>query len=608
MTLKNSSSVSNRRKTAWAGETGTQLMLFRQRLWPAALTVLTYFLVDVVVYYFMMAAQNRSVYLSSQEKLASMTNTMTSYMNFQSGVYFFAVLLAIILAIQGFAWLDDKRQLDFYESQPMTRRSRFFSIVLNSHLIFVISYVTMQLLAMALSAYFGIMTASAARMFAVTTFKTILLFFASYSLAALAAMLTGNVLIAVCAAGTLFLYETIMRMILNIYASTFWKTAADLPSIKPVLSPMQWQLSKHPGSYSALLLLGVFYLALAYITYLKRKHEDAGSAVLFGPVRIIVKTAVTFASALLTGAALSSLDENVEPVLGLLVGAVVCGCIMQIIYEYDFKALFHEFWSVILAFLLAVAVFAGFRFDVIRYDSWIPAPQEVESAYVADISYYTDRFTEDGRRFSEPHEFAKTYMHLTDIDAVNRLLALGQEEARKERMNASSNKTISLRIGYRMKNGTIRERIIHVPEKKGLRAVNQVTDSDEYREGSFQIYHDQFLQAKLNKVTISYENGASEDTLLSASGEELYDSLNAAYLKDLNQFSYAYVAEHPMVGVITVIQDNAYDGAVIHYPVYEGYSATIDALKEAGIYVEPADQTKDTVSLNGPFDMWYGNG
>ena len=65
---------------------------------------------------------------------------------------------------------------------------------------------------------------------------------------------------------------------------------------------------------------------------------------------------------------------------GLVFGVVLFHAIIDIIYEFDFRALFHH-WKQMLIFLCAaaVAVFAGFRADIFGYDSDAPDQSQVEA-------------------------------------------------------------------------------------------------------------------------------------------------------------------------------------------------------------------------------------
>ena len=66
--------------------------------------------------------------------------------------------LAVLLAVQGFSWMDSKRKLDLYLSVPVSSRKRFAVIYLNGAAIFAVCYLAMLLPALATCAVMGAVT------------------------------------------------------------------------------------------------------------------------------------------------------------------------------------------------------------------------------------------------------------------------------------------------------------------------------------------------------------------------------------------------------------------------------------------------------------------
>ena len=53
------------------------------------------------------------------------------------------IILAIITGIQGFYWIYKTRSVDFYESQPMSRKERFWQIYVNGILLYCVPMLVM---------------------------------------------------------------------------------------------------------------------------------------------------------------------------------------------------------------------------------------------------------------------------------------------------------------------------------------------------------------------------------------------------------------------------------------------------------------------------------
>ena len=111
----------------------------------------------------------------------------------------------------------NRQELDFYESQPVSRRSHFFSVWVNNLLIYLISYLSTMLLAHLVAAGLGARTEMSGTVFAesmVQALRSLLLFMGLQAVTMLAVMLTGNIVISLLAAAVLMLYEFFFRLLI----------------------------------------------------------------------------------------------------------------------------------------------------------------------------------------------------------------------------------------------------------------------------------------------------------------------------------------------------------------------------------------------------------
>ena len=63
--------------------------------------------------------------------------------------------LAVLLGMQGFVYLHNKRQVDFYHSQPVSRKRRFAVLWINGIVIFAVTYLINMVLGMGVAAVYG---------------------------------------------------------------------------------------------------------------------------------------------------------------------------------------------------------------------------------------------------------------------------------------------------------------------------------------------------------------------------------------------------------------------------------------------------------------------
>ncbi len=598
-----------------------QTELLKRRLWPIALSILLPFLYFVIgealVFTELMAS--KSFYKGSDWEY-QLTITFANFFGAESPAVFITIGLAIVLAMQGFAWLDNRRQLDFYESQPISRVHRFVQIIVNSFAIYTISFFVMTLLGLMIAYGFGVVNAHPVLTAALFFGRHFFLFYATYMLTLLAVMLTGNILIA-CLGTAVFLgYEVVLRTILKILAYSYlngWYSKEN-DTLKALTSPLFLSVNSRMTAFLGNAIFGTILLILAYIAYSKRKNEAAGNAVIFKPVRLLVKVAITLLGALAIGIVFSSDAIGlVGSILLMILAGFIIASIMEIIYHYDFKALFANLPFHIIGIVAAILVFTGFYSDFFKFSQWRADPQKTDYAYISLNEYWTEHYYENGENTPLTRDFPKEYMRLTDIEAVNKLLDLGLKTNKGELPLKNEYATLSVDVFYHLKNKKTVARSIAIPLTKlskqpEIEALyNKIFGSDEFKQGYFQIYHDQFLSQKDTHLSIRYTNGSQEDSMTKVDGE-FYQKLNAAYLKDLQKFDYTLATTNRAIGNIVIRFDlaNEQDSGSIYYPVYDSYDSTIAFLKEAGLYIEPIDTLSDEMSeyfysIQAPFDTYF---
>ncbi len=600
-----------------------QRELLKRRLWPTALAYLLPFLIFIVgeiLAFSSLRASQRLMTISDAQKLVQLKENFLDYYSPSNVLLILTVMgLAVILAMQGFAWIDSKRQLDFYESQPVSRNYRFLQIHINSFLIFVSGFVIMALLGLPIASIYGIPMASCLKGVLLAILQLIVLFYATYMMTILAIMLTGNILIACLAVGVFLGYEFILRLMLSGFASTFLagyiSLSEDAALPEAVTSPFFLDLLSPRYAIPGNLIIGTIFLTLAFLAYTKRRNETAGTAIVFAPVRVIVKVCIIFLGSGLAGLIGYDASANSMGIALLLMvfAGIIIGCVMEIIYHYDFKALFHGFVFHVIGIALAMALFLCYRFDVTGYNTWVPNPGTVQYASIYYDSYYTNLYDENGRPTSN-YDFSDAYMRLTDIDAVNELLKLGiQNTLQKKADRDYSDAHFSAIVSYKMKNGSLKRRQLDLPfDKQYAPIYDAVFGSEEFKQGFFQTYHSQFLQDQIDQLSVYYTNGRSQE-MTAQVNETLLDDLTAAYQADLRSFSFSLATDKPPIGQIQLETKQSTDSdenrTMIIYPVYPSYQNTIEVLKQNDLYVEPLasdpDHPYDNLTCDAPFSNYF---
>ena len=638
-----------------------QRELFKRRLWPAALTFLGFLLYNVVGLATALTMSGQYAieeHLSAAEQAARLREVIDSMLGYANpSVLMILVPVAAVLAIEGFSWMDSRSKVDFYESQPLSRGKRFLDICFSSFLYFFFSYVITLEAGLLITGLFHALTRAVLAEIVWNSLCVLALFLAVYGLGVLAAMLTGNVIVACLAFMVLILYEPIFRAVLGGYSSEYLTTyvgsSGGLISTNLLNPVTHYYNSAAFDLKMPLILAGIaaLYFALAWLSYRVRKNEHAGTPVVFGPVRTVVRIAMSVIVGLVIGLFISFVRDTFFINLAwMLLFTVITACIMQIIYDLDFRALFRRPLEILASAVIVILIFLAFLFDVTGFDRFVPDPEKVQDAALYCMNTDTAYVSDDGH-YEGNDSFPRKYMRLTNIEDVTAIAEYGQKYTRLQKSKSgfpgsgqtpddkggtagdvpgTENTFWNFEVLYRMKNGKEIYRAFLIPSTVAPSMMDTVTATKEYREGSVNIYHDNYLRKALSesvKLEIYYTNG-SEYLTGPLLNETMYEEFRKAYTRDLEQYSYSFARHNRPVGSvgISLTRDSKRDDIpAVSYSIYPSYSRTIDFLKKNGCWLEPLDlsailtgdydsltpdQQKlidnlDTSVLSNPFNTFY---
>ena len=347
---------------------------------------------------------------------------------------------AVLCGLQGYSYLFQRIKVDMYHSQPVRKNVRFFAIYCNGAVYFILSYLVNLLLQIGVAAYYHYMSDTLLAAALLSGAFQIIAFLAIYHTVILVVMLTGNYLsfsLGTCA----FLgIEWGIRELFCLYSRTYFQTfsarsenalktplcsvaaiflqaARNVRLYKSTLS-CGWILEQM-GSYMVrIVIIGLLTLVLSYLAYYYRAEENCGKTLVFRWMRPLVKLVAVVFAALTAGWIMSSMTgSNLKlTVAALLGGAILAHCVLQIIFESHFKAVLGRWWELLIGAAIAFGLFAGFQWDILGYDSRIPAQDSVASTAIMFNAQEMDQGFES-RYYYEDHMFLKDY------DLIEKLVA-----------------------------------------------------------------------------------------------------------------------------------------------------------------------------------------
>ncbi len=588
--------------------------LFRRRNWVLAIALFLHFIIFVAGMLIGLMDVSRSWDHSSSAYTTQILSTTQYFFGLTSPVFIIAILLGVLLAIQGFSWLFSRRELDFYFSQPVSGKMRFVSIYLNGILIYVISYLLMLAVGLLAALPFGALTRALADEALAEFIRCLILFLGVYHIALLAVMWTGTLIWAILGSAFLLFVEYVVLILVDGYRSLYYSTYVSYflePKVSAIynyLIPAQnaalYSLeetgylsgaslaesmrSALPYDARALVTAAVI-LVCVLVSWRIRKPESAGTAIIFRPIRITVRIMTSVIAGLISGLAFfstmisGSSASMVWDLFCMVLVTLLTAVILQMLFERNFLAGFRSLIPALCAAVIVIGLSLFYRLDLSGFDSYLPDESSVESCalYVEDgYSIYEA----EGRHSFNTNYFAENTMYLTDITSVEKL-AQTAIDALKEDTDSG----IYISVLYRMKNGKEIRRSYLLPRSHAdAEPLNAILSSSEYKNSRFPITAE---NAESEQVVLTYHTTYATQTVTG----EYYTLLKNAYTADLQNYDYTLASsEHP-VGMLTVsYKDSSLSRS---YPVYESYSHTSDFLRETGLWIKSYPEPSDIEEL-----------
>lgn len=518
---------------------------------------------------------------------------------FQSALAFAAAGLAILIAIQGFSYLYERSKLDLYMSVPMSSKDRFKMVYANGIIIYFITSAACLILALLIAGFESTLDVALFARVLLSYGYNFLLFLCVYHVTLLAVMLTGTVFMTCIGFVTIMFYIMAVFYIHDGYKMAFFKRASyyfagnnRMTSIPEIFMDGVSRISyiKETGKATAMLVPNMILLAciaiaafvFAYILYRKRPSEAAGKSIAFVGESPILKIAVTAPVALAVG--ISAYEMTYKNmflmVVYMIVGGMLFGMAMEVVFELDIKAAFKRIVPTIIGTGVALIVLCIYTFDLFSYDAYVPKPEEIESYAIYDWEYIgrsdywsvSETPTANGRfqdanglytQYVDAVEFVEDNMYLTDTEAIcalaNKTLGANEDDLINKR---------EISVLYRLKNGrkVVRTVWFDMEDELSMPFYNRIYATDEYIDGYYQAAHPEYFA--LDKVKrVYYTNGLASAELDNADEKSILND----WLKDMRTHDYEYFNKNLPIGEIN-LEYQSY--RILSLPVYEGFSLT----------------------------------
>lgn len=313
-------------------------------------------------------------------------------------LYLSAVVLAAIIGCVMFLYLQQKRQVNFYHSQPIRRTRLFLNQYVTGLLVNVLPLLLMVLLSCLTVMGYGLGAALSVTAVLQHIVYMLLLVLASYSIAVLASQLAGTMLTQMALNAVLHFAVPVAAAVLTAMHSIFFATYSNSSPLlfsalnfSPLCAAVRYlgtisyqatmvmQVTPMAGSTIAVqILLTAGCSALAWFLYQKRPSEATGKALVYPVTEPLLKAYLMFVISLVAGFVFLSVGNKLFFYFAVLVFAVLTHMTCEVIIQHDFKAMVRRMPQCAVIVVLILAVVGVFRFDLMGYESYLPAPEKVE--------------------------------------------------------------------------------------------------------------------------------------------------------------------------------------------------------------------------------------
>ena len=422
-------------------------------------------------------------YLSSateESLLSQQLERVSDWMNAEGFMmlYFSVVVLSAVIGCVMFFYLQQKRQVNFYHSQPVTRTRLFINQYVVGLLLNLVPFVIMLVLMLLLIASYGLGTSL--NMTAILAHGGMMLLFslASYSIAVLSGQLAGTVLTQIALNGVLHfcvpLAAWLMQLLCNLFLATYSGTF-DFVQTALKFSPLcaailyidhipsavlmeRTTMSVPPmdmGIVLTQLALIVLLTALSWFLYQKRASEAAGKALVYRVSEPLLKAYLMFVVSIAAGLVFMTVGNKLFFYFAVVVFAILTHMTCEVIIQHDFKAMGKRLPQCAVIVVLILVVVGVLRCDVLGYDTYLPKPEQVERvSLVIDSSENSSwlGYDIDGEISFSHDDGVKQQVHAL-LEPV-----VAEKNYRASSFNGSivvdgSGNYSSVRVYYELKNG-----------------------------------------------------------------------------------------------------------------------------------------------------------
>ncbi len=575
---------------------------YKKYIWATALTFLLFLFSKIIVplldYSSYLKEKNNDIlnqeYLLN--KLYSLNNYLTLDYDFNR---FNIIVLGVFIGTVMFSYLHSRKKVDFYHSLPISRNSLFCLKYLTGIVIVVPIIVIMHFL---LYGIFSILLGDT-----IVSFKEVLepiavdivFFIVFYSFTVFANILAGNYVIGVILTGFIVNLISIILLLINVLGELFFEHIVSLDYIldySAKYNPLQCYLEMtnnvtkasitniNFGKVNILItyiIIAILLTVFSLLLFKVRKSEKSSTCLAFKYAKTIFKYLGVVISGLGIGIIFVAIaGGDFALYLGIVLGCVIIHCIVEIIYDFDFRAIFKNWYSIIGCIAICIVTVFIFKFDVFGVKTYIPDVSKIETINLELVEPYSP----EARAISDENVIqSANILHQRYVDKI-------------ENDSFDENSSIGyINIDYKLKSGrVVSRRILAYNEEDTKELIKGIYNNKEYIEKGRDVL---YLDLKNQDINFDIINNAGRNIYTDTMKEFDNLALREAIKKDVEK-NGLYVTADETLFAIDLRCNRYYDSYTMHetYKFYisDKYTNTLDYLYSKDI--EPENFKLEDVS------------
>jgi len=598
------------------------LLALKNHLWSIALTCIGLFFA-MPVYSALEASIIRNNFIMGRYKEEYLTRIFARDVFGENNILLSiaVVILALVIAFNGFSYLFSKEKIDLYHSLPLKRKDLFFVTFLAGIITFVIPYLAFLIITLLLAQALGMLSMAGFIAALIMLGINLLGFLGIYSIAVLAIMLTGNLVVAILASGVLAFYIPLIKLLIMGLKEMFFVT---VPSIQdnhlfrgsPIIAyfglteGMNTFLSRFTVSASNIIFYLIYIIVITLINYFLysiRASETAGKSISFKQTMPVISVLLLvpmsiFGAIAFTGIASDGKLSYPWLIFGGIFTLFIGHLIVQAIFYRDFKSLFKNLINPLVSGAFAILILLVFIFDFTGYDRYFPNDSKFESIAVAsyglqcDQEYYDFDVEEneygDKYYWIDQNTYRFDHVKITDIEFAKEFCQTALEDSRyfKEALKEDSfsyegKAVTSITVMFKLKDGKSVYRDYTIDIRNHMDLYDKLYSNEEYKKGVFSIFEAE--EKDIDNIRIADAVG---DVGANLSKEQMVNLVNTYKEELLKQGGYELVDATPLAYFYKdySFKENGYVNRYTLYRsyIYPSFTKTLSLLDEYGVDIK----------------------